>query len=439
MTPAEEAEPTRRGRDLLGWLFIAAAVLYAFAIHHGIGPAPAGIELAWYEPRGYIAGWGWLGWAFESPRRLILVLALPAVALTVAAFLTGRSAVGRALALSCVVAVILFAFYGEAAVRVWQFFHWRGSAVLALTALVVGSALAAPLLAESWMRLRWPLRLVAYIPVCLIVIAFIRNATGTDPSLRFAISPWPAVPVFGIEVGSLFVMLWLAGVAFGVGGIARARGREGASRVGVIVAGLVLALGLPLALLALGSALSLLPFKAGRGTLGAVGVACALGVGIAAALGTRGRADALRARAVHFAVGAALIGIPLVSGQAWARWDYYLSREHRAREIIDALAAYYEQEEIYPDELEELLASNHLERIPEPTIGFGVLYDGRFRYRSFGTSYLLEFPAPRWVECAYTPPYEDEDEDYDDEADDLGEGEGLDESWSCPSKPPELW
>jgi hypothetical protein len=33
------------------------------------------------------------------------------------------------------------------------------------------------------------------------------------------------------------------------------------------------------------------------------------------------------------------------------------------------------------------------------------------------------------VECAYTPPYEDEEED----------GETLEESWSCPSSPPELW
>ena len=81
----------------------------------------------------------------------------------------------------------------------------------------------------------------------------------------------------------------------------------------------------------------------------------------------------------------------------------------------------------------------------------GFLYDGHFRYRSFGTSFILEFPAPRWVECAYTPPYEDDDEDFfDDEAEDdepdefdnlpgMSGDDSLDEAWSCPSKPPELW
>ena len=49
------------------------------------------------------------------------------------------------------------------------------------------------------------------------MIALVRNATGTDPSLPFSISPWPAVPVFAIEVGALFVMVWMLGAALGVG------------------------------------------------------------------------------------------------------------------------------------------------------------------------------------------------------------------------------
>ena len=61
---------------------------------------------------------------------------------------------------------------------------------------------------------------------------------------------------------------------------------------------------------------------------------------------------------------------------------------------------------------------------------------------------LLEFAAPRWVQCAYNPPYGDEDFGEDDFFDDTEEGlEDLgyeDEdlgagSWSCPEKPPELW
>ena len=58
-----------------------------------------------------------------------------------------------------------------------------------------------------------------------------------------------------------------------------------------------------------------------------------------------------------------------------------------------------------------LLRSIGLERIPAPSIGFGLLHQREFRYVSFGTSYILEFPAPRWVECTYSAPYVDEEEE----------------------------
>jgi hypothetical protein len=85
-----------------------------------------------------------------------------------------------------------------------------------------------------------------------------------------------------------------------------------------------------------------------------------------------------------------------------------------------------------------------------PEIGFPLASRDEldFTYQGFGTSYLLEFSAPRWVQCAYNPPYADEEgeENMDDavsagvgddgEDDDAESGGG---SWSCPSKPPELW
>jgi hypothetical protein len=441
--------------ELLCWAFALLAVAYAAAVHHGIGPRPMSLHLDWYQPRGFLEEWDWLSWAFEPPRRLFVVLTLPVLALTAAVFITGRSALPRALALSSVVATLLFCFYGVIAQRIWEFFFWRASAVLVLMSLAVGFAMAAPFLAASWLRLGWPLRLALYLPVCFAVVAFIRNATGTDLNLRFAISPWPAVPVFGIEVGALFVMVWLLGAAIGVAGLAWAR--AGGPRVPAILGGIALAIAVPVALLAAGSALSMLPFRAGAGTLLAVAVACALAVALAGTVGVRRRAEALRERAVHLAVGAALIALPLLSAEAWARWDYYTTREHRAGELIDAMQRYYEKEDIYPDELDELVAGGYLDRLPEPAIGFGFLYDGRFRYRSFGTSYILEFPAPRWVECAYNPPYEDEDGEEGEEAveereadEELeawetadyaapGAGESLGGAWSCPSRPPELW
>jgi hypothetical protein len=439
--------PARRW-EALSWVFALLALAYAAFIHHGIGPMPIVSSPAWYQPRGFLPLWEWLAWAFDPPRRIFPVFTLPAALLCAAVFFTGRSAVARALALSSVVATVLFCFYGQFAARVWEFFQWRGSAVLALTSLCVGFALAAPFLAASWLRLSWALRLAVYLPVVFAVIALIRNATGTDPSLRFAISPWPAIPVFGIEVGALFVMVWLLGAALGVAGLARAR--AGGPKAAAIAAGVLLGIGLPCGLLALGSALSMLPFRAGRGTLLSVAGACALAILLSGTLGKRRDPAVLRRRALHLAVGAGLIAVPLLSGEAWARWDYYWTREHRAGELTDALQRYYDKEQVYPDELDELVSGGYLDALPEPDIGFGFLYDGSFRYRSFGTSYILEFPAPRWVECAYSPPYEDEDDEEAGDDEDLeawesadyaapGADDSLGGSWSCPSKPPELW
>jgi hypothetical protein len=80
-----------------------------------------------------------------------------------------------------------------------------------------------------------------------------------------------------------------------------------------------------------------------------------------------------------------------------------------------------------------------LDHVPAPRIGFPGLGDQQFVYQNFGESYILEFSAPRWIQCAYNPPYEDEGEEEGAETDDAG-SDGLGEgAWSCPSKPPELW
>jgi hypothetical protein len=422
VTAPSAGERGTRRLELLGWLLTGLAVLYAYFVHQGMGPEPLGPRRTWYEPHGFLHDVNGLAWAFASPARSIVLLALPAAALVAAVFIASRSALARALALSAWVSVLLFGFYGTVAPPIWEFFSWRGSAVLVLTALTVGFALAAPFLARSWLRLTVSWRLLFYAPVCFAVIALIRNATGTDESLRFSVSPWPAVPVFGIEVGALFVMVWLAGVGLGTWGLAQGGVRHAAQ-------GAVLGISAPVALVALGSGLSLLPFKADASTLGALAAACAVGIGLAA-VRERLRPEALGERARHLAVGAALLAVPLVLGEVWARLDYYWTRDQRARELIDAMDRFYAREEIYPDELEDLVAAGDLDAIPEPSIGFGFLYDGRFEYRSFGTGFILEFPAPRWVQCAYTPPYEDEEEEG---------GAGFGGSWSCPSNPPELW
>jgi hypothetical protein len=435
----------------LEWVLLDALLGYTILIFYGIGPPAEGIAQHWYEPRTFLRDIPGIASLFESIAVALASATLPALVLCGLVFRAGRSAWARAVAISCVVATSLFVFYGVQAPLVWEFFHWRGSAVLWLLAFTIGLALSAPLLARSWLRLGWPLRAALYLPFVFIVLAFMRNATGTDQSLRFAISPWPVVSVFGIETATLFIAACMLGIAIGVWAIAQRKKDEPTSTRRAF-AGLILGILAPATLLKLGSYLDMLAFGVGAGTVVFVSALTAIAIVAAGNLGVRGNSEARFARARGLLVGALLVGIPLLSGSAIARYDYHKTRERDARAIIDALAAYVEDEFIYPDDLEALVASKHLESVPTPSIGFDFLYDGEFRYQSFGTSFLLEFPAPRWVECAYTPPYDDEDyeDDYENGDDDAGgagaaetgertEDESLDESWSCPSKPPELW
>lgn len=428
--PASEPAPGRRGA-WIPWALLAALVGYTALVHYGAGPVKPGAEDLWYTPTGFLASSDFTYALIDPPALAFLCLGLPALLLLVALLATTSSGLAAALGISCLFATLLFTFYGVVAPFPWRFFGGSGSAVLILIALVLGFALAAPRLADGWLRLAWPWRVATYLPFVLFVIAFLRNATGTDPDMPFAISPWPAVPVFGMEVGALLVAVLWIGTAIGAFGLARSAGAAGAA-LGV-AAGLVVPAGMLLA----GSALGLFPFRVGPGLVVAVALVCGVAIGLAGGLGLGPqRKPALRARAKRIGVGAALLALPLMVGQAWAYLDYYVTREVRARAIIDALAAYLERESLYPDDLDALVSAGDLPAIPEPAIGFGFLYDGSFEYQSFGSSYLIEFPATRWVQCAYTPApdygeYEDEE---DDEA-----GEALEESWSCPSRPPELW
>lgn len=429
------SDPSRTGSpisglELAGWFFAALSILYAYAVHEGIGPPPLRGELAWYDPRGFLHGLDAFEWVFAKPARVIFALVLPSAALSGFVFVSSRSALARTLALACLVAVFLFSFYGTVGTRVWEFFFWRGSAVLVMTALIIGGALAAPLLARSWLRLGWPLRTATYLPICFGAIALLRNATGTDERLYFSLSPWPAVAIFGLEVGGLFVMLWLAGVALGAAALARRAKDRRAALIGV-----ALGVAAPAALLAAGSSFHLLPFRAGTGTFAAVALATALGIaGVAAH--DRLRSDALRDRARYFSLGAALIAMPLVVGELWARLDYHWTRDVQAAAITEAMERYYARTDLYPDALEELVAAGDVDSIPTPAIGFGFLYDGEFRYTSFGTSYLLTFTAPRWVECHYNSPFHGELEEEELDPEDAA---ALEAVWSCPSNPPELW
>jgi hypothetical protein len=440
-----------------GLLLLLAAV-YALVIHHGLGPRPEvpNSALGWWSPRGFITqelvGSSWESLLNERGKGM-LVFGAPSLLLLLAIWATTRSSLARAAAVTTTLAVVFFLFYalgsGTSQI-VWNFFHWRWSGTMIAVAAVMGFALTSPWLAASWLRLGWPARIAWFLPIIALVLVVERNVTGTNNLLPFAISPWPAVQVFGFEALGTTLAAELGGIALALAGLTVLR--RGRRALGVLL--LLAGFALPAGWLALGSG-GLLPFRVTEGRLIGAAVLCIALLAVAA-LGVRLDPDRMRRRAIHTAAAAVLLGIPLFVGAAWARWDYSKTRDVNAQRIIDALNAYYEKQQTYPDKLAELVSAGLLKEVPAPEIGFPLpdRDEKVFTYQGFGTSYLLEFSAPRWVQCAYNPPYLDEDSEEgdavpavsggDDGADDAEADADADDgmgggAWSCPSKPPELW
>jgi hypothetical protein len=429
----------------IGWLAAGLALAWAVVIHHGVGPPPTGDSRQWYEPIGFLGRDGPLAFVYDSLPLALGVLGLPALAANVVIWITNVSVLARTLGVIALLATGLFVFYGGFAPFPWQFFGPLGSATLCGTAFWAGLAVTAPLLASRWPRVGPVTRLVVTLPIACAAVAFVRNATGTDPNLRFAISPWPAVAIFGIEVaGGFFASVWL-GVAVVLGFAPRRVAEAGepiaqpipgrGARSMRLAAAVVLGLAVAFAGLRAAAAAGLFPFPVGLRTWlpAAFVVVATAGLAIATADPRDPRILARRTRA--FGLAAVLIAVPLAIGEFLVQRDYDRTRRIHAQAIIDALERHFARESLYPESLAALVAAGDLASVPEPEIGFRVLGAQPFGYHDFGTSYLLEFSAPRWVECAYSPPYVDEDEDDESAAED----EELDGSWSCPAEPPELW
>jgi hypothetical protein len=415
---------------------------YALFLHHGLGPYPDRSLEPW-SPREFLIRQSWIEPLQQNLALGVLAFVLPAALATVGVFRLSRSSVARTLALSAVIMSGLFAYYGlgERGPGIWNFFHWRGSAVMVALALALAATICAPLLARSWLRLPLAGRVAVYLPVLVGVIVMMRNVTGTDPSLRFAISPWPVVPLFGLKFGSVAVLGVIGGMALAAWSFARGEG--GPPPAARRALGLIVALLVPA-----------LWFKLWHPSFPAKGMAGLVLVGAAFVLAAAfvGRADALTVRGRHLAWGFVLAALPLTVGKAWAGLDYSNTREGTARVVIDALDAYYQEHQEYPEELEVLVQGDYLERVPEPQVGFDFVEDQKFIYQSFGNSYNLEFSSPDWVQCAYNPAWSEDDyedyEDYEEEEEaaeveatsaEADEETSLAESWSCPSSPPELW
>ncbi len=411
-----------------GWLLAAGSVLYAVLVHHGLGPRIEPPLAGPASPTGFLSD--------LAPNRLgpaWLLFGGVAVALAVGVFWTSRSAVARFLAVSAVIATTLFVLFGVGGQAPWKFFHWRFSACLVVVSLALGAAATAPLLARAWLQLGTAARVASYAPVFLAIIAIERNITGTDPQLPVALSPWPIVQIFGLEMLATFLAAAWLGASRGLALLARSRP---VWPLRVLLAVVVTA-GVPVLALAFGSAQGFFPFRVGTELYVASALVSGLVLAVAA-LSLRASPEHAARHGRTMALGGLLAALPLVLGQAWTQLDYAETRERRAQSVIDALASFYEREGTYPDSLDELAAAGDLGEVPSPQIGFSLLSDSKFTYQSFGTNYLLEFSAPRWVQCAYNPPW---GADFSEEeiAELEAEGEDLGGAWSCPTKPPELW
>jgi hypothetical protein len=410
------AEPERAALRW-GWAGAILTLLWAAVLHQGVGPQFG--HSSWIRPSSFLRG--------DVPDELgaaLAVLVLPCAALAIAVCFVTKSALARTIAGFATIASACFVFYGLEVDRVWRFFHWRWSVSIVLFAAVVALACYAPILAARWRQFGWPLRLALYLPLFACLLVYERNVTGTNPDLPLALSPWPVVQILGLEVVASAIAALELGVALGLAGLSR----------GPLLAGLGVAatVAFPLGSLALGSSSGLLPFQAGPRLYTATAVACLIVLAVCALWRPRDRQSWAR-RAANVGLGGLLAALPLVAGQALTRIDYSMTRDGRAQQIIDALAAYRARTSSYPDELAELTRAGLLAEIPRPHIGFASSQE--FVYQNFGESYLLEFSAPRWIQCAYNPPFVVEPG----EEPDADDGEDLGGAWSCPQKPPELW
>lgn len=478
------ADSGSRGSEILGGILLAGLVAYAAVMYYGFGPYPLESPVPWWQPRGFLTDSALMAPFGENPASPIAAFTLPALLLAAGVWLASGSALLRWAAVTCVLSTGLFLFYGlrSPGPMIWNFFGWRGSAVMICMAGVVACVLTSPWLAAAWLRRGWAVRAAVYLPLALLTVLVATNATGTNPALQFNISPWPVVVVFGFDLLAPLIVGILACVALGLAAW-RARTRS----VALSVLGLIAAVTLPMAWVAL-------RLPGGLWILGATISTSVLALALSARA-TGNLTMGARSLAGYAAAGAILVAIPLFAGRAWADLDYRATRLGSAERVIDALAAYYEREGLYPDELDELIETSDLESVPQPRIGLPGLTETDFNYQNLGSDYLLEFAAPGWIQCHYSPPWDedldDEYEGYDDwgvnapsgpisdepqlgaalaglpaaeedveiplpgemplgaaiaglpEADEevyLDEDDGpLSGVWSCPAKPPELW
>lgn len=418
---------------LTGLVLLGIAYYYLF----GPGPSPSEIgELPWWRPRGWALRWESLaalkelreadGWARLVP---VLVFAVPVVVLWSGLLRMYRGAVARTVLTTIAFTAIVFVYYGYLAEGIWRFFEWRAPAATLSFFALLSTVLFSPSLLRRALRLSAGPRAAVLAAFFCVIYLLSTEITGTNPTLAANLSPWPVVTLFGLLLLGYVLSAWHLAAGLGLWVWSRLSGAGG------VVAGIVVAA-------IAGGLLSFWVFESGGGR-GAVFFAVVTAI-YAMVAGLRAKEPGAEGLA-RVAAGALITASIFLSNQA-AVTAQERARDETAAQVVEALGAYHAAHGVYPDKLENLVP-DQLGAIPRPRMGWIEHSNEEFTYSNFGDSFALEFSSVLWVQCAYSPPYAYEDDEYaDDEPefeasmpDVAAEPEGLAEAWSCESAPPKIW
>ncbi len=430
MTPETETERAcgRAGTHTpLGWLTVSLNFAYAVFGYYGFAAPPGGEPTQWWHGRAYLLGFESMGAYGDNPTLGAFVFGVPALVVCLMTFLATRSVIARALSLSLALTSLLLAATGFAAATPWLFFGWRLTVIIVLTSFSLAAAIVAPLLVERWLRLPWAARFGIYLPLFFGAMAAVRGATGTDEQMRFMVSPWPVFTTFGLGIGALIVSGFLLSIAIGMFSLSRGT-LDTTARLGLLGS-----LSVPSVWIALGVSQSSV-----EGAFLSTLIAGVF-ISICWIYGRHDeRKERLRVHGFHTGLGATLVFLPILAGQALAARDFSVNRYVRGPEVVAALQQHIEAEAFYPETLEDLVAAGYFDQTPTPRVGFefleqiGLVDKVKYRYSEYGSSFVIEFDSSDWVQCAYSGNYTFEDEEleedaYEEEAD-----------WTCQGNSPTL-
>lgn len=426
---ASQTADAPRNHSPLGWLSVLINAAYAVYGYYGFAPPPGGMPTDWWHGRTFILDFESMGGYVDNPLMGAIVYALPAAVVCAITFYSMRSVIGRLASLWCLLASFLYAASGFAASAPWVLFSWRFTAALELIALSLAATLMSGLLVKSWLRYGAAARALIYLPIFIAIIAAVRGATGTSEQMAFMVSPWPIFTTYGLETGASLVAVFIISIALGL--LTLSRGTIDLAAV----AGLAIAIACPAIWIGLGE--SEITFDV-ISPLFLCALAAAL-IGACSVVRSDGkRRQALVMRGFHLGLGGVLGFVPIYSGHALAAGDYSYNRFVQAPQVIEALQSHIKKEEFYPEKLADLVEAGYLDEAPKPRTGFALLEtlgladEVKYRYNEYGSSFILEFDARFWVQCAYSGNY------YFDEEEDGEEYEDEEPTWSCLDKSPLL-